>query len=979
MLLHEATLVAFLVLSAPNPTPVAEIVPDVMPGDVELAVIPTPKKAQYGEKMIAVGGAAICAPVWAEMRAGGGQLAEILQVKDATKAMVEPGAARTAAADTLVLVGRPVELPALAEHLKAGPHEIAALQGVANSDQGYILSVRHVAAEKRNVIAIAALTGQGAYYAVQTLRQLSYVKDGQVYVREAEILDWPTFPARGTKRPSGSWEWALKANFSYAMPGDLAAARPHFADWYMASFLPCVSETRNGNKVNGLLDATPAGVQRALDWVQVSHATGARDYCIHVDDQKEELTAESAKLFKNNYHAAMAHLLKTVHAAMKNADPAATLYFCPVPYWTLAEFEESAAKLRAAGGLPPDCGMMLCGPEVTSCPIPVDDVARYSRLYGAQHKAIIYDNHLRDLDLGAIEARDPALAKVLIGICPERGSATTRATRLDWGWNPEAYDRDRSLMLACREFAGFANWRKLYEMVTAFENALPGPAYQPRAEALARMEAELARCAKLTEEMRELPNGGLDGRLALQRMTNANYEHAADGLIDDATICRRALNADEIERAMKEGLSALYAKLPAKADGLGDEQELTRADFLAVWLFDEGQGKTAKDLTPGRNDGTLDGAAAFAAEGKFGKALALPSPGGSVKLPAGVAFKSEAFTMMAWVKFKPAGRYGLVMERLGEKDDQRQALLVAHCEDGHPYLHGGTGAMVKTDDDKWHHLAATFDGKTHRFFVDGKLQSQAVAKDVPRPDKVAVNIGGHLLPSTSRASGYAYNITDQMGPAWKLIAESRREVIAKYGFKEIGCPAADGPITVDGVMDEAAWAGAPEGTEFVVSGAGTLPPEDQQTRIRLLRDDRNLYIGARVAAKAKGSGKAPREDVHGAGGEFIRVLIDPKHTHGVIYEFWLTPDGDRYDGLYPVGPTPSPTGLEWNSGWKSATKIGATEWTAEMAIPLPALGISPKAGDVMGFQVWHGRTLWSYVPRWWGVQEPGELGHVVMK
>jgi hypothetical protein len=978
MLLHEIALAASLVLSAPAPAPVAEIVPDVMPGDVELAVIPAPKKAQYGGGMLCVDAVALCAPNWAELRAGGPQLAEFLRVKDAPKALLTPEAARTAQADTLVLVGRPAELPALAERLRAGPHDGSALQAVPNNDQGYILSVRHEPGAKRNVIAIAALTGQGAYYAVQTLRQLSYVKDGKLYLREAEILDWPTFPARGSKRPSGAWEWALKANFSYAMAGDRAAAKQHFADWHMTSFLPCVAETRDGKKVDGLLDATPAGIQRALDWVGEAHAAGARDYCVHVDDQKEELTAESAKLFNNDYHAAMAHLLKIVYAAMKKADPQAVLYFCPVPYWTLAEYETSAAKLRAAGGLPPDCGLMLCGPEVTSNPIPVDDVARYSRLYGAQRKAIIYDNHLRDLDFGPIEARDPALAKVIIGVSPERGTATTRATRLDWGWNPEAYDPDRSLRLACREFAGFANWRKLYDTVTALEYALPRAAYLPRAEAVARTEAELARCGKLMAEMREMPNAGLDGRLTLQRMASVNYEHAADGLIDDAALCRRALTLDEIARVMTEGLSALYPTLPARADGLGDAQELTRADFLAVWLFDEGQGKVAKDLTPNKLDGALDGAAAFA-EGRFGKALALPKSAGSVKVAPHAALKSETFTLMAWVKYKPAGRYGLVIERLGEKEEQRQALLVAHCEDGHPYLHGGAGSMAKVDDDRWHHLAATFDGRTHRFYVDGKLQGQTAAREVPRPEKASVNLGAHALSASTRPTGYAYNIIDQLPSGLKLLAESRKELIARSAFREIDCPAANGGIVLDGAADDAAWAQAPEGDGFVVSGAGTPAAPAQDTRFRLLRDDRNLYLFARIGAAAKPSGKAPRDDVHWSGGEFLRVLIDPKHTHGVIYEFWITPDGDRYDGLYPIGPAAGPTGLEWNSGWKSATKIGATEWTAELAIPLAALGISPRAGDVMGFQVWHGRTLWSYVPRWWGVQEPSELGHVMMK
>ncbi len=977
MLLHQLTLTVGLVLGAPPPTPVAEIVPDVMPGDVELAVIPTPRRARMGDGMIAVGRVALCVPAWDDLRAGGPQLAELLQIKDAPKSLTPADALASAEADTLALVGHPDRFPALAEGLRAGPHSFDSLRQLPNNDQGYILSVRWDPAARRNVILIAASTGQGAYYAIQTLRQLTWVKDGRVHVREAEILDWPAFPARGSKRPSGAWEWALKGNFCYEIARDLPAAQRHFADWYVAAFLPSVSEMREGRTVAGLLDASPAGVTRALNWVQTARAAGARDYCVHVDDQKEELAAESAKLFHGDYHAALAHLLRQVYAAVKEADPKATLYFCPVPYWTLADYETSAGKLRAVGGLPEDCGLMLCGPEVTSGPIPAADVARYSRLYGARRKALIYDNHLRDLDLGPVPARDPALADVAIGISPERGTATTRATRLDWAWNPEAYDPQRSLLLACREFAGFQNWRKVYDMVASIEYALPGPEDRTRAEVLARIEGELARGGRLIEELRDRPDAGLEGRLTLPRLTAGRFEHPAHGLIDEAAVCRRALSAGEIARVMKEGLGALYPALPAEPDAGG---ALARADFLAAWLFDEAGGTTARDLTGRGHDGRLDSAAVLAGGGVFGGALSLPPSGGCVTTPYAEALASETFTLMAWVKLRPAGKYALILSRAGGKPDERQGLLVAHGDGGLPYLHGGTGARVKVDDDQWHHLAATFDGAFHRFYVDGRLQSQAPPRNPPRPVRAAVHLGAYPLAApVNPLAGFAFNVTDQAGPAWTHLAVTRRDLIARHAFREIECPAAVGPIAVDGAPDEEVWARAPEASDFVLSGAGTLMPPDRQARFRCLRDERCLYIALRVAGKVAPGDRPPRDDLRGPAAEFIRVLIDPRHTHREIYDFRLAANGDRFDGYFPIGPAAGPTGLDWDSGWTTSVRAGPEEWTAEIAIPLAALGVAPGAGDVMGLQVWHGRALWSYVPRWWGVQEPTQLGHLRVK
>ena len=55
---------------------------------------------------------------------------------------------------------------------------------------------------------------------------------------------------------------------------------------------------------------------------------------------------------------------------------------------------------------------------------------------------------------------------------------------------------------------------------------------------------------------------------------------------------------------------------------------------------------------------------------------------------------------------------------------------------------------------------------------------------------------------------------------------------------------ATGPIVIDGVVDEAAWAGAQVATDFIQSKPNTGYPATERTEVRFLYDDDKLYIGA---------------------------------------------------------------------------------------------------------------------------------------
>lgn len=69
---------------------------------------------------------------------------------------------------------------------------VDSIQGATvNQNEAYRLTVAD------NKINIDAVTGQGAYWAVQTLRQLLVAAEDGFLLRECEIVDWPAFRIRG--------------------------------------------------------------------------------------------------------------------------------------------------------------------------------------------------------------------------------------------------------------------------------------------------------------------------------------------------------------------------------------------------------------------------------------------------------------------------------------------------------------------------------------------------------------------------------------------------------------------------------------------------------------------------------------------------------------------------------------------------------------------------------------------------------------
>ncbi|MEP6857910.1 MAG: DUF5916 domain-containing protein [Gemmatimonadales bacterium] len=164
-----------------------------------------------------------------------------------------------------------------------------------------------------------------------------------------------------------------------------------------------------------------------------------------------------------------------------------------------------------------------------------------------------------------------------------------------------------------------------------------------------------------------------------------------------------------------------------------------------------------------------------------------------------------------------------------------------------------------------------------------------------------------------------------------------------------------GEVTVDGRLDESAWAAATPITELVQSTPDEGKPPSQRTEVRILYDAGAIYIGARMydslGAKGIRSALARRDQVMNGDNNLtsdrISFVFDTFRDKNSRTWFELNPDGvkgDHQNGDDSFDPV-----------WEGATNIDSLGWTAEFRIPFSQLRFSRDARQLWGMQIW--RTI----------------------
>ena len=164
---------------------------------------------------------------------------------------------------------------------------------------------------------------------------------------------------------------------------------------------------------------------------------------------------------------------------------------------------------------------------------------------------------------------------------------------------------------------------------------------------------------------------------------------------------------------------------------------------------------------------------------------------------------------------------------------------------------------------------------------------------------------------------------------------------------------AAGAIAVDGKLDEAAWAKAPEhtGFEMPLGQANRKPiPKEAQTAFRVLYDEATLYFGitCREPKMADVVVRAARQhDAAMWSDDDVELFLDPVGDRMEYYQLTVNTEGTMVDLYYIERGNTGKGG--WSSDWQAAVHRGSDFWSVEIAIP---------------FGLFHNRPSESWVENW---------------
>ena len=260
---------------------------------------------------------------------------------------------------------------------------------------------------------------------------------------------------------------------------------------------------------------------------------------------------------------------------------------------------------------------------------------------------------------------------------------------------------------------------------------------------------------------------------------------------------------------------------------------------------------------------------------------------------------------------------------------------------------------------QWKFFAFTWDEKgMARVFVDGKLSFHRQRKR----DALPVTLNELSIA----ASGTAYDefrvfdrplredeIRQYFGEADAAVLKARTgpgSPVYSAGGR-IAFPAGPattcanpimGPITIDGILDETAWATCVEFQDMSLSTGSESPVN--RTSFRVGYTSETLY----VAAMCSDRGGKPKVTVRKHGGpvytdDSVELFLAPKAGGKEYYQFVANAVAARYEGRAMDG--------SWAGRWEVAGTQGKGKWCLEIAIPFATIGVTATPGEVLGFNV----------------------------
>jgi hypothetical protein len=165
---------------------------------------------------------------------------------------------------------------------------------------------------------------------------------------------------------------------------------------------------------------------------------------------------------------------------------------------------------------------------------------------------------------------------------------------------------------------------------------------------------------------------------------------------------------------------------------------------------------------------------------------------------------------------------------------------------------------------------------------------------------------------------------------------------------------ATGPITVDGRLDEPAWARA-RGVQLVETLTGR--PPRYHTEARLLWDEDALYVGFACEDDEVWARPGRKDDEAIYEDEVVEIFLDPSGSGRDYVEIEVSPANVRFDARFASWREDVGAARAWSSGARTAVQVDgavtfgdeapapARGWTVELALPWASLGLHPRGGE----------------------------------
>ena len=180
----------------------------------------------------------------------------------------------------------------------------------------------------------------------------------------------------------------------------------------------------------------------------------------------------------------------------------------------------------------------------------------------------------------------------------------------------------------------------------------------------------------------------------------------------------------------------------------------------------------------------------------------------------------------------------------------------------------------------------------------------------------------------------------------QLTAQQQDTIPKKsYTTQYLGTTAAP---KIDGKLSDEAWSLVDWATQYTEQEPDNGNPPTEETKFKILYDDKNLYVGFRCYDRDPDGIEKRLSRRDGFAGDWVELNLDSYYDLRTAFSFTITAAGVKGDEFV------TNNGEDWDGSWDPVwyvrTNTDDEGWTAELRIPLSQLRFSKSPDQTWGIQ-----------------------------